>query len=470
MIRRSAILNELQILSKDATNPKHTKPQTRSLRAIAEILNNEDSLIPDFIDMIKRKIVDYNFPVTQYLLLDLIEYTTCRCGPALFAEYNSKSFLKVINTVLKNEDIGDDVKEKALYLVQFWARFFEKDKSTYKNFAWYKNCVESMGIPFPQDTESPYERARPFDSKSRLNLRESQVDVTEFNKKQLKLFKDLETVIDSMKVANSMIDEGERAGLNDVIGYLDGVEVKLKTLVSKLRRSNEDFLYRYTLAIIEDIDATRIRQKLLQNNKEAQEFKSRVREIILIFKRENNTLISSIQSKLGRSISPHNQKKSPILPESTVIIKARNDTNKHDSNHNNKNYSQTGDKDLEDDFLGFDMSNNIGDDRSRSTSPIPHKINVLSKEMDLLDLNTITPEQQKKVQQMIKPQSYKNDACFDFTIEDNNHSNHYKPKVEDRPESDIKFEKNVKKEELKPVYDPFSDIGDFDLLDKFNKK
>ena len=70
-------------------------------------------------------------------------------------EINKKDFLQALNGIFTQKIISNDVKEKAFYLIQFWARYF-KDNARYQNFISYYRLVESTGVQFPPYNESPY--------------------------------------------------------------------------------------------------------------------------------------------------------------------------------------------------------------------------------------------------------------------------------------------------------------------------
>ena len=474
MTDKSANLKELEFLINECIDSSLSKPETKCMRSIAELLNKDPSLVTPYSETLKTKLIEIKLPVSQYLLLDLIEYTTCRCGPSLHKEYNSKNFLKAINAVLKSAELTNDVKEKALYVIQFWTRYFKDDELTYKNFPWYYNSIKSMKIPFPEDVESPYERARPFDISRSNNIRESQVDVSEFNKKQLKLFKDLNIVIDSVTVANTMIDEKELVGLADVIIHIEGMEQKLKGLPAKLRKSNEDLLYKYTLAILDDMETTRKRYKLLKDNKDTPVFKSKTRGVIISHKRENDTASNYYRPNFENEFRIP-EEKPQIRAESEIIVQKKTQPIK-------KGFDQIGNyfypdsspdktkSDFESDFLGFDVSNNLGN-TSDIKSPANKQPKMAPKDIDLLDLNTITAEQQKEVQNMVKfgIQNNPNHIDLDFTEETDKKDKNKGITSENKnvyvPQDMLKFEKPENKGiNGKVEYDPFSDIGEFDLL------
>jgi len=92
----------------------------------------------------------------QLYTLELLEYCTSAGDEVFHEQIHSKDFLQCINAIFKNEKIiATEVKDKAYYIVQFWARFFSSDPR-YQNFITYYRLVESWGVEFPPYNESPY--------------------------------------------------------------------------------------------------------------------------------------------------------------------------------------------------------------------------------------------------------------------------------------------------------------------------
>ena len=476
---------ELRAYVKEAINSKHNKPATKIYKKIIDSMNSDKTLIPPFIEVLKAQLSNFKDSQSLYLLFDLIEYSTCRCGEELHLEYNSKSFLKEINSAFGNPGLTNEVKEKALYLVQFWKRFFKEDTVKFKNFPWYYTNIKSKGIPFPADTESPYEHLKVLDVSEAVNLKESQMDVSDLNKKQLKLFNDLNIVVDNIKVANTMIDEKENAGLQDVIMHLNGMEKKMKGLPKKLQKSNEEFLYKYLMAILDDISATKLRYKRFKDNKPVPKFTTFTKSVIKEYKQS----ISNVGSNLSSEESDEDDfviQKESMKQESDNNLYGKPSNNKKKSgfdnignefyiNEVNPQYESNTRKE-EDDFLGYDMSMNQTSNIKPKTQTNFKKEQPLGNDLDLLDLATITEDKAKEVQNMIKfgVQNDQNHMDMDFTAPkktsqpaDIINVKEQKPYV---PQDVLKFEKvenQVHKD--KPEYDPFGDINDFDLLGEQNK-
>ena len=64
-------------------------------------------------------------------------------------EYHQKQFLKIINTIFNQRDLPKNVKDKTLFLIQFWCYFFENQKDVLPNFEWFYKKIRSMKVEFP---------------------------------------------------------------------------------------------------------------------------------------------------------------------------------------------------------------------------------------------------------------------------------------------------------------------------------
>lgn len=261
---------ELEKLVNEATSQTLLKPDINRLKRISEIINSRSTMPKPFVNLIKTKLSSAKHPKSQLLLLELIEYTTCKCGQTLHNEYNSKSFLQIINSIFNQRNLADEVKDKALWLIQFWERFFDSKKDILGNFAWYYNNISKRGIPFP-----PFKNSIHFDPNSVVKAPQgsNQYQPNDYapstnqrvvgmafldnlDEREKKLYKDLNVVLENIKVANSMIDEKDMSAIDDVMVNIKSMEKKLLALPDKLSQAKEDFLYKFCMAIIEDIGVT----------------------------------------------------------------------------------------------------------------------------------------------------------------------------------------------------------------------
>ena len=471
---------ELKAYIKEAISSKNTKPATKLYKKIVDNLNSDKNLIPPFVDVVKAQMANFKDSQSQFYLLDLIEYSTCRCGEELHLQYNSKSFLKEINGIFGNSNLTNETKEKALYVVQFWKRFFEEDPVKFKNFPWYYNNIKGKGIPFPEDTESPYEHLKVLDVSEAANLKESQMYVSDLNKKQLKLFNDLNIVMDNIKVANTMIDQKEHAGLQDVVMHVSGMEKKMKGLPKKLQKSNEEFLYKYLIAILDDISATKMRYKKFKESKPVPKFTTYTKYVIKEYKQSIRNVGSNISSDSSDDEDFVIKQESMKEKKNTNLYGKPTEPKKKSGfdNIGNEFYINEVNPDMESnarkeqsDFLAYDLSMNQTSNIKSNPQTNFKKEKPLGNDLDLLDLATITEDKAKEVQNMIKfgVQNDQNHMDMDFTApkktsqpSDIINVQESKPYV---PQDILKFEKVENKvHKDKAEYDPFGDINDFDLL------
>lgn len=239
-----------------------------------------------------RKRLEQKNPKVQLYTLELIEFCTCAGDEIFHEEINRKEFLQAINNIFSQKIISNDVKEKALYLIQFWARFFH-NSGRYSNFIGYYRLVESKGVEFPPYNESPYikhkkkikksgpfEESDPFEYYSNLKQQDQAqiggggggAENSNFSHRANKLKKDLDVVVENIDLTNNIIDtciEERRMDelLPEMILTLEALNQKMNALVEKLTDKNEEHLFNSVLLIIEDINTTKERYKSLMNKK-----------------------------------------------------------------------------------------------------------------------------------------------------------------------------------------------------------
>jgi hypothetical protein len=261
---------ELEKLVNEATSQTLLKADLNRLKRISEIINSRSTMPKPFVNLIKTKLASAKHPKSQLLTLELIEYTTCKCGQTLHNEYNSKSFLQIINSIFNQRNLADEVKDKALWLIQFWERFFDSKRDVLGNFGWYYNNINKRGIPFPPFKNSIYydpnsvAKAPQGGNQHQANdygptMAQPVVGMNfmdHMDEREKKLYRDLNVVLDNIKVANSMIDEKDMSAIDDVMINIKSMEKKLLALPDKLSHAQEDFLYKFCMAIIEDIGVT----------------------------------------------------------------------------------------------------------------------------------------------------------------------------------------------------------------------
>ena len=257
---------------KEAVNSSTGRPEISKFQAVSNFINSNQTCIPQYIDSLKSKLTKENSQKTKLLSLELIEFTSSYCSQALISEYNRKSFLQIVNSILVDQSTEPAVKLKAINLIQFFKIYFEKKSHEYPNFDWYYSTVLKKGIRMP-----------PYDGPNYLKLKNNNDGsiIGGLDEKQKKLFEDLKVVYENVLLANSMINEKELVATNEVMYNLKVMEKKLLSLPDRLLQAKEDFLYKFALAVIEDIGLTIDRHYKLTSKLTVQPFDSKSRKVLL---------------------------------------------------------------------------------------------------------------------------------------------------------------------------------------------
>lgn len=267
----------IERMTKEALSSPQSQPDLIKYLAVANQLNSDPFSIKDFITILKTKLAQDNTPKTRLLTLELIEYTSCLCSSQLISEFNRKSFLQHINLLLSDNHLDPYVKLKGLSLIQFFKSHFANKTSEFPNFAWYHKNILNRGIKLPPSEPSPYTNTSITQVSSNTHPK---TIVSSFTERQEKLFKDLLVVVENTNLANSMIDEKEAVATNEVMFNLKVMEKKLLTLPDKLMTAKEDFLYRFSMAVIEDIGVTIDRHYRLTSKLSVPKFNSKCRKLV----------------------------------------------------------------------------------------------------------------------------------------------------------------------------------------------
>jgi hypothetical protein len=306
------IMTELEKLLKTVTSNTAIKPDVAKYHRIAQLLNSKTNIPKEFVKRLKTKLATAKHPKSQYLILDLIEYTTCKCTIHLHNEYNSKVFLQQINAIFNKRNLVDNVRNKALFLVQFWNNYFMDKSDILNNFGQYYTSIVKKGISFPDKRNSDYHNINEApvkgieiqdNTRNNVNVergnsgsnnfdqgntdQKAEMDTSEFTDKQKKLFKDLNVVAENVGLANSMLDREEYDGLQEIMENVFTMESKLKMLPAKLQKAGEDFLYSFSNALLADIASTRDRCSSLQNGMGSGHFQSRTQQVIRNYSKQD---------------------------------------------------------------------------------------------------------------------------------------------------------------------------------------
>lgn len=447
-------------------------PQVDIMKQIGMMLRDRPATVQDFVTHVKVQLLENKSAVSLYLLLELVEYTTCQCGADLHKEYNSKSFLKDYNVLLKRGGLEPLVQEKALYVLQFWVRYFKNEGERYKNFKWYYAGVKKMGVSFPVDSPSPYESRRikvspvVVETQSRSPSPVKQTEM-EFNKKQIKLLADLDVVVDNIRLANEMIDNKEGECLSDTMTHIDAMESKMESLPAKLNKPNEELIYQYSISIYNDLSNTKIRHEALRAKRKVPAFTTNtyniqdaIRKFVLTPKHMEKPKARKEQLTIDLPVE-RTEPNSYAVDFNNDII----DINKL-SNYFASNSVKNTPSNNNGNWMRFGFQN---EQRTISTIATPMHTTKMHAD-DLLDITNAQPVTQKNTQKVVRF-GVANDSNFidlDFTRMDNcDNTTDSVGRVENvyQPSDDVKYEKLENKSMPKKTeYDPFADIQDFELL------
>jgi hypothetical protein len=311
---------ELESLIGQATSPTVIRPDLRRFREISALMSSAPSIEKEFIKIVKTRLKSPASPKSMLMLLELIEYTTCTSDGALHGEYNEKAFLQVFNSIFNSKNLKEEVRDKALSIVQFWHFFFQAEPKVFLNFKWYYNIINERGVSFPNFQKSPYlsqvanpsslgfQSPTPMFEENREDEPLPKVDpFGQMKTSARKLYKDLCDVYENIQLCNQMIDEKNLEITSDIIVAIKPLENRLMALPDKLMEAREDFLYKFCLSLIEDSGVTLDRHERLVASQQVPKFVSKA-SIVL---KENNFMSHSNNSPIDIEISVNTSKLKP---------------------------------------------------------------------------------------------------------------------------------------------------------------
>lgn len=327
-------LMELERLVNESTSTTTLKPDLQRFGRIAQIINSKTTIPKEFSRLLKSKLASSKHPRTQMMVLEMIEFTTCKCGSALHNEFNSRQFLTSIHSIFAQPNLSEEVRDKALSLIQFWDEFFESRKDVFPNFSeYYANIQKRGGVTFPSRQKSPYDsiegqqarsaqgqvsapRAQvvqqidPFYTQGFAQTEEVSAPVVSkprainpvdsFTPKQQKLFKDLKVVEENTNLLNDLVTSKELETAAQVKDTVEAMGGKLKSLPDKLTHANDEFLLRYVRALLTDVQTSLLRYQALKSRKFVPEY---VSEVAKVLKPKEPEKVPSPPSKPANSYS-----------------------------------------------------------------------------------------------------------------------------------------------------------------------
>ena len=143
------------------------------------------------------------------------------------------------------------------------------------HFDWYYNIIKKKGVDFPPYEPSEYEPSEPvqqvqrqrtlpisysndsnegMDNNANQNFSDDYLDLSNFNEKKKKLYRDLLVVLENIELTNSIINEkGDKEILKTMLGNLNQMESKFEALKKKLKMSGERELFEFTDDLLKEI-------------------------------------------------------------------------------------------------------------------------------------------------------------------------------------------------------------------------
>ena len=303
---------------KDCTSETQLEPDLEKFESISQMIGKNEDISSQGQKEIKKRQSSRHSKTLCYTL-EQLEFCTCLGNSVFWAEINKKEFLHAFNTLLNIKTLPNDVKDKCLYLCQFWARFFNANKDQYPNFAGYYNLLRQKGIMFPDFQDSPYNKHKISQQrKNELAYDYTQEQPDDYdrehkvrggnavkydptgqglnmvnksksnpqpqpqasgNSKHSKIETELDLVIDNIVLTNQIVDSSVKEMriddlLPEMMATLQSLQANLESLMTTQLETNEEFLLEKCLLVMEDINQTFARNERLMNKKRPKPFKS----------------------------------------------------------------------------------------------------------------------------------------------------------------------------------------------------
>ena len=106
------LLKELETLTKSATSSTLIKPNLTKFAKICKLVNSSSSVPKEYVKILRTMVSSVRNIRSQKMLLQLLEYLTCRCTRKFHVELNSKIFLKAINSIFNRKILNQQIKSK----------------------------------------------------------------------------------------------------------------------------------------------------------------------------------------------------------------------------------------------------------------------------------------------------------------------------------------------------------------------
>ena len=155
---------DLEKTIQQATDSICISPKLDLFDKIAQIANSRLEMPKECLKLVKKRMMNKN-PRVQLLCLEMIEYLTCVSTQPFYQEIHKHEFLHLINIWLNNSSCNE-VRDKVVELIQFWAMYFEKDNDILPNFAQIYSKSRNLGIRFPEPRASQYSHLKKIEISS----------------------------------------------------------------------------------------------------------------------------------------------------------------------------------------------------------------------------------------------------------------------------------------------------------------
>lgn len=104
------MLKEMESLTKSATSSTMIKPDFKKFDKLAKMVNSSSNIPKEYIKVLRTMVSSIRNIRSQKMLLQLLEYLTCRCTRKFHVELNNKQFLKAINSIFNRKLLNQDIK------------------------------------------------------------------------------------------------------------------------------------------------------------------------------------------------------------------------------------------------------------------------------------------------------------------------------------------------------------------------
>jgi hypothetical protein len=103
-------VKELEKLTKAATSSTLLKVDLAKFESISKLINSSSQIPKEYIKVLKSRVTSERNIRSQKMLLELLEFLTCKCDRKFHSELNSKAFLQAINSIFNRKLLNNEIK------------------------------------------------------------------------------------------------------------------------------------------------------------------------------------------------------------------------------------------------------------------------------------------------------------------------------------------------------------------------